>query len=44
MPSVLLEIGYLTNPKDKQLLNSEKGQEQLADKIAAGILDYLEED
>lgn len=44
MPSVLLEVGYLTNAGDRRLLNSESGQEKLADKIALGILQYLEQD
>lgn len=42
MPSVLLEMGYLTNTKDAALLLSEKGQNTLADKIAKAILEYLQ--
>jgi len=41
MPSVLLEMGYLTNTKDASLLLSEKGQNLCADKIAKAVLEYL---
>jgi len=44
MPSVLLELGFLTNQKDYQLLNSEEGQNRLIEKIASGIIDYLAKD
>jgi N-acetylmuramoyl-L-alanine amidase len=30
MPSVLTEIGYLTNPQEEKFLGSEKGQDYLA--------------
>lgn len=30
MPSVLVEIGFLTNPKDRALMTSEDGQEKIA--------------
>lgn len=40
-PSVLLELGYLTNKHDAQVLNTKAGQSKLSDKVAAGILTYL---
>jgi len=41
MPSVLLEMGYLTSAKDASLLLSDQGQNLYADKIAKAILEYL---
>lgn len=40
MPSVLLEIGYLTNPQEEQMLFSEDFQETVADAIYEGIVEY----
>lgn len=37
-PAVLLEMGFMTNPKERELLNSEKGRE----KLAAAIYKALE--
>ena len=42
MPSVLLELGFLTNPQDSKLLNSKNGQKELAEQITSGIIEYLE--
>lgn len=42
MPAVLLEIGYLTNPKDEQTMFSDIFQETVADAIYEGILEYYE--
>ena len=41
MPGVLVEIGFLTNPAEEQLLNNPEYQEKLAQGIAAGITAYL---
>ena len=42
MPAILVECGFLTNPKEvKQLLN-EKYQENLAEGIVQGILSFLD--
>ena len=30
MPAVLVELGFMTNPKDRQVLTSEEGQQKLA--------------
>jgi len=38
-PSLLLELGFLTNPEEKQFLNSEEGQLE----IANIILKFIEE-
>ncbi len=40
MPSVLTEIGFLTNKAEGQYLNSEKGQKEIANSIAEGITNY----
>lgn len=40
MPSVLVEVGFLTNPKEGEFLNSKKGQAQMAQSIAKAISNY----
>jgi N-acetylmuramoyl-L-alanine amidase len=40
MPSVLIETGFLTNPKDAAYLKSEKGQSKLAESILEAIKKY----
>lgn len=45
MPAVLVELGFLTNPKEEDFLNSEKGQSYMASAIFRAIRDYkLEQD
>ncbi len=41
MPSVLLELGYLTNPEEGRLLATAEYQDRLAQAIADGILTYM---
>ncbi|MEM9536217.1 MAG: N-acetylmuramoyl-L-alanine amidase [Cyanobacteria bacterium P01_E01_bin.45] len=41
MPSVLLEMGYLTNPNEAQRLGSPEYQERLAQAIARGVASYF---
>jgi len=43
MPSILTEIGYLTNPLEEQFLGSTKGQEYLAKAIFRGLRRYKDE-
>lgn len=43
MPSVLTEIGYLTNPLEEKFLGSAKGQDYLAKAIFRGIRRYKDE-
>jgi N-acetylmuramoyl-L-alanine amidase len=43
MPSILTEIGYLTNPLEEGFLGSEKGQEYLAKALFRGIRKYKDE-
>ena len=41
MPSVLIELGFLTNKKEGAFLNSKKGQKQMAISIAKSIKEYI---
>ena len=41
MPSVLVELGFLTNKKEGRYLNSKKGQEQMANAISDAIKKYI---
>ena len=40
MPSVLVELGFLTNKKEGPYINSKKGRSDMAKEIANGILSY----
>jgi len=40
MPSVLVELGFLTNKKEGPYVNSKKGRRELAIQVANGILMY----
>jgi len=40
MPSVLIELGFLTNKKEGPYINSNKGRKELAAEIARGIISY----
>lgn len=41
MPSVLAEIGFLSNPKEEQLLNSDAHRDRLAEALYEGIDKYF---
>jgi N-acetylmuramoyl-L-alanine amidase len=41
-PSVLVELGFVTNPQDAELLLDGGHQKQYAQALATGIVDYLE--
>ncbi len=43
MPSVLTEIGYLTNPLEETFLGSEQGQDYLAKALFRGLRKYKDE-
>lgn len=40
MPSVLVELGFLTNKKEGPYVNSKKGRREMAREIANGIITY----
>ncbi|MBA0882366.1 N-acetylmuramoyl-L-alanine amidase family protein [Flavobacterium undicola] len=40
MPSVLIELGFLSNKSEGSFLDSEEGQTKMAEQIADAILDY----
>ena len=42
MPSVLVETGFLSNPKEGAYLNSQKGRTEMASAIAKAIVNYKE--
>ncbi|MGN8769743.1 N-acetylmuramoyl-L-alanine amidase [Paenibacillus barengoltzii] len=41
MPAVLLEVGYLSNKTDAELMYTEEFQQRVAEGIVAGIKEYL---
>jgi N-acetylmuramoyl-L-alanine amidase len=43
MPAVLVETGFITNYNDERYLNSEKGQQEIAECIARAIKQYKEQ-
>ena len=40
MPSILVETGFITYKKDEDYLNSEKGQEEVAENILTAVKKY----
>ena len=40
-PSVLIEIGFISNALERDKLNTKERKEQIAESIAKGILEYL---
>jgi N-acetylmuramoyl-L-alanine amidase len=42
MPSVLIETGFLSNPKEEEYLMSDSGQSEMASSIGQGIASYFE--
>ena len=43
MPSVLIELGFLTNKKEGDYLNSNLGQQKMANSIAKAITKYIDQ-
>lgn len=43
MPSVLIELGFLTNPNEERFLNSKQGKEYMASAIFRAFRDYKNE-
>lgn len=42
MPGIIIECGFLTNPEEEALLNTEEYQDKMAWSIYAGIIDYFQ--
>lgn len=42
MPAILIECGFLTNPKEEKKLLTDKYQDQLAEGITQGVLSYVD--
>ncbi|MGZ3795819.1 MAG: N-acetylmuramoyl-L-alanine amidase family protein [Pseudobdellovibrionaceae bacterium] len=42
MPSVLIEVGFLTHPEEAKRLNTPKHQQEIAQKIYKAVLQYKE--
>ena len=40
MPSILVETGFITNPQEEDYLNSEKGQNEIAESVTNAIKNY----
>jgi N-acetylmuramoyl-L-alanine amidase len=40
MPSVLVEIGFISNKEEEEYLNSEKGQEEIVDDLVNAFRSY----
>jgi N-acetylmuramoyl-L-alanine amidase len=40
MPAILIETGFINNPEDERYLNSEKGQQEMAESITAAVIRY----
>jgi len=43
MPAVLIETGFIANPEDERYLNSDIGQQQIAEAIAKAIKKYKDQ-
>lgn len=41
MAAVLIEMGYMTNKHDMDILTTDDGQDKMASSIAEGIIDYI---
>lgn len=44
IPGALVEVGFLSNPRERELLKKEEYQEQMAAAIYLGVLRYFTED
>ena len=44
MPSILIEVGFVTNSREGQRLKNSKYQDKLAEAIAKGIYGFLLEE
>ena len=42
IPSILVEIGFISNPKEEKRLNTRSYQKKLVEKITRGVVQYAE--
>lgn len=42
MPAILVETGFINNPEDERYINSEKGQQEIAEAITDAVKRYKE--
>jgi len=40
MPAILIETGFINNPADEKYLNSDQGQQELAETITSAVIRY----
>lgn len=40
MPAILIETGFINNPEDERYINSESGQQELAEAITKAVIRY----
>lgn len=40
MPATLIELGFISNPEEERYMSSEKGQKDMAKRIAKGVQEY----
>jgi len=43
MPAILIETGFINNPQDEQYINSDKGQQELAEAITKAVQRYKQQ-
>ena len=43
MPAILIETGFINNPEDEEYLNSERGQQELAEAIVRAVIRYRDQ-
>ena len=41
MPSILVETGFITNPQEEDYLNSQEGQQEIAECITKAVRNYI---
>ena len=44
VPGVLIECGFLSNPNERYLLQTEKYQRKIAQVITSGVIDYIKKE
>ena len=43
MPSILTEIGFISNPEEEEYINSDDGQQEIVDAIFKAVAQYKKE-